>query len=787
MVQVKNSKMLAGSFLILAGLLGSSQGYGQEGRNDGTAAATTTTTTTVSSGEIALPACFVGDGEDEGVNVDEVKVGQYCVDVDNDNRILKHFKNCKASDSTSIFSVTRCLKKAKKSEVAALLKVRVKAKSTGDCDASACTKVAVTEKTGAANDASEDDLVVVKKAGKKGSKASSSDDKSSDVRDRVAKNTHSRSAKDTYQDAQDRYVRIYGFCRGGDAESFLDDVLSQEDKKDVKDSSKDDAVATATTALATAQADLDKKFSAMTAACRDQCLQFAAGMAEIKIPECILKPDDLCKVLRAGDEGTDVYKKYIGIPDDQDVSTSACVPKSIKTRVDGKTFVETGALCSQVFSQACTDAITANKIKDTALCGGKDYANWKTSVAALNDATNALKDAKDAAKTVKESKLALKNCSFDYLVSDKSVNEDGYLSCTSKSIEKATTKCDRELLQAQTDINDNLRYCTSCGGGQGGTCGYGPCKSGISSAAQILSAAGNIAVPLGLGLMNMSMYNHGLNSCNSNYAAYLNTNNNVGTPSLQSNCGAGGGFGMMGGMLGGMMGGMGMNPMMGGMGMNPMMGGMGLNINAGIGNPFLMNGMGGMGMNPMMGGYNPMMGGMTGGYNPMMGGMNGGYNPMMGGMNGGYNPMMGGMNGGMLGQYNPAMTQGNMYGVQQQMMDAQTRMQALNAQNMVMGQSQNQYMYNGMNGGMGMNPMMGGMGLNTGIYNPFAYSGMNTGVNFNAGLNLNLNSGYNPSSYYNPQMMIPQQQYQYQQPLYYQQPQYQPTYQAPGCSANYYC
>jgi hypothetical protein len=296
-----------------------------------------------------------------------------------------------------------------------------------------------------------------------------------------------------------------------------------------------------------------------------------------------------------------------------------------------------------------------------------------------------------------------------------------------------------------------------------GTCG------GPSKAAQIIGAIGGIGVPIGLGLMGLNAYKYGLNSCVSMYNTQMAWASNAGQPPQSPTCGTGG-FGMggfsplfsmgMGGLYGGMNGGLngGLN-----FGFNPM-------LNLGLGGGFNL-GLGG-GFNPMMGGgmyggFNPMMGGgMYGGFNPMMGGgMYGGFNPMMGG---GFNPMMG-------GGFNPMMGGGNgLMGIQQQMMDAQMRMQALAGQRMsyqngmMMGQTG---MYAGMNpnmGGMygGYNPMMGGNLY--GGYNPMMGGSMygypQTGLNVNAGLNLNLGGGlnfggnpygyggYNPYSYggYNP-------------------------------------
>ena len=289
-----------------------------------------------------------------------------------------------------------------------------------------------------------------------------------------------------------------------------------------------------------------------------------------------------------------------------------------------------------------------------------------------------------------------------------------------------------------------------------GTCG------GPSKAAQIIGAIGGIGVPIGLGLMGLNAYKYGLNSCVSMYNTQMAWASNAGQPPQSPTCGTGG-FGMggfsplfsmgMGGLYGGMNGGF-------NMGFNPMMNlGLGGGINMGF-NPMMNLGLGG-GLNL----------GLGGGFNPMMnGGMYGGFNPMMnGGMNGGFNPMMnGGMYGGMYGGYNPMMMGGGngLMGIQQQMMDAQMRMQALAGQSMsyqngmMMGQTG---MYAGMSpnmGGMygGYNPMMnGGM---YGGYNPMMGGSMygypQTGLNVNAGLNLNLggglNFGGNPYGYggYNP-------------------------------------
>ena len=87
------------------------------------------------------------------------------------------------------------------------------------------------------------------------------------------------------------------------------------------------------------------------------------------------------------------------------------------------------------------------------------------------------------------------------------------------------------------------------------SCAYGSCRALGTSA--VISAIGgavqSVGVPLGLGLMNMNMYNRGLSACTSTYAQYLNVNNAVGMPSQAPNCGLGGG--MSGFNSGGMQGG----------------------------------------------------------------------------------------------------------------------------------------------------------------------------------------------------------------------------------------
>ena len=217
-------------------------------------------------------------------------------------------------------------------------------------------------------------------------------------------------------------------------------------------------------------------------------------------------------------------------------------------------------------------------------------------------------------------------------------------------------------------------------------CFYGPCPPGVSKAAQIIGAIGSLAVPLGLGAMNMSMYNRGLSACTAAYALQVQQATYVGLPPMPSQCGIGG-FGM-GGFMGGLggMGGMGMNPfMMGGMGMSPisMMAGLGgLGLNAG-----LSLGLGLGGMNPMMmGGMNPMM---TGGMNPM----------------------------------------GSYMNIQQQMMDSQIRMQEMAAMAMTaqtaygMGYPNMTSAWNMPYYGMGSNPMMFNPMMNNGLY-------LNAGASF---------------------------------------------------------
>ncbi len=279
--------------------------------------------------------------------------------------------------------------------------------------------------------------------------------------------------------------------------------------------------------------------------------------------------------------------------------------------------------------------------------------------------------------------------------------------------------CQSALQAAQDryDLLERTTYCATCGPG-GSTRAGG---TGISKAAQIIGAAGQFLTPIGLGLMNMSMYNRGLNACVQAYTMQVQLAQNVGLPPQSSNCGQGG-FGMGGyGGMGGMGGMGGYNPfgLMGGGGYNPM-GGFG-------GNPF------GFGLNL----------GIGGGFNPMMGG---GYNPMMGGpMGGGFNPM-GGFGG-----------QANMMSVQQQMMDAQSRMQQMQMQNMlIQNGAANGYGLGGQFGAgypsMYGNPMMGGgynpmMGGQYGGYNPMMGAGGSPfGFNLGGMLSgaLTGGTGYNP-------------------------------------------
>ncbi len=320
------------------------------------------------------------------------------------------------------------------------------------------------------------------------------------------------------------------------------------------------------------------------------------------------------------------------------------------------------------------------------------------------------------------------------------------------------SSCADAIDRAQARVDSNI--CVNCNAAnqQANMCLYGPCGGGVSKAAQIISAIGSIGVPIGLGLMNMSMYNRGLQACVAMYNSQVSQSQTVGLPPQNPSCGSGGfgmggfmggmggfgmpgmgGFGMPGMGMGGFgmpgmgMGGFGMPGMgmggfgMPGMGMGGGMGFPGIGINAGIGLGGGMGGMGGMGMFPGMG-----MPGMMG-----MGGM--GMNPMVGNM---------------------MASQQNAMGIQQQMMGYQSAMQEMAAQNMILqstgmmgmgmgGQFGMGYPYFGMGGsGMGGFGGMGGMGV-PGYAGGMFYPGMGgmgglggmggfslPGININAGLNL---------------------------------------------------
>ncbi len=153
------------------------------------------------------------------------------------------------------------------------------------------------------------------------------------------------------------------------------------------------------------------------------------------------------------------------------------------------------------------------------------------------------------------------------------------------------SSCSDAIDRAQARVDSNI--CVNCNAGsqQANTCLYGPCGGGVSKAAQIISAIGSIGVPIGLGLMNMSMYNRGLQACVAMYNSQVTQGQAVGLPPQNPNCGTGG-FGM-GGFMGGM-GGMGF-PGMGGFGMGfPGMGGFGMGMPGMMGMGF--PGMGGFGM-----------------------------------------------------------------------------------------------------------------------------------------------------------------------------------------------
>ncbi len=364
-------------------------------------------------------------------------------------------------------------------------------------------------------------------------------------------------------------------------------------------------------------------------------------------------------------------------------------------------------------------------------------------------------------------------CAVNRATDAKKFNEMDLGTLSVDCLTNVSSTCDVALVNAARVLAAlPPAYCAECNqrGGQGGY------NTGVSKAAQILGAVGSFAAPLGLGLMNMISYNKGLKACVDTYNTQVAQASVVGLPPQASNCGiqAGlGGYGGVGGMTGvggynpfGSAGGGagGYNPFGGGAGgygagggYNPFGGGAGVGIGGGAYgpygpySPYGNTGIGG-GLNiglPSIGfgaGGNPYgnpygAGGGTGygvyPYGAVPGiGAGAGINVGLGNPYSGYGSPYGGIGGGVGGGYQGQL---NMATAQQQMYDAQTRMQLVNSQNLTAqygaangyglgGQYGNGYPYYAGAGGSG--------GLYAGgSYNPYggAYSGSGYGSPYGYG------------------------------------------------------
>jgi len=537
----------------------------------------------------------------------------------------------------------------------------------------------------------------------------------------------------------DEYNVLNNFCGGVSDQLDAMNAKKEDLEKQVKDlsSGMDDL-----------QKAVDAALAKVSANCRDQCITLAtAGDGP-----CGLPPKVIAGLLSKDDLNNGTVTTYFSQPGQSGSQSDLVAAIGARSADQVK-----GDICGVVLGKD-GKAGCVEDVKKNGMVGCDGFHDWLDAANALDTKTKALAQAK--ADLDKLNQAAADNCAIKTYVDAQ--HWDGKLDTASVAcVEKMYSTCPTAL--AQYDVRDNGNgNCVNCGqngggggvyttgggngqvviqsgGGQGGGggistqgqgsyCIYGPCTT--SKAAQIISAIGGIGVPLGLGLMNMSMQNRSLNACVSNYAQMIELSSHVGLPPQASNCGLSYGMSSMGGMgMGGMGMGMGsMYPSMypaGGMGMG--MSGMGLYGSLGLG-------MGSMGMG--MGSMYPSM--------YPAGGMGMGMGSM-------YPSMMGNM--GMMGMYGNAMgaMQGNMMGVQQQMYNAQLQMQHMAAQNMAL--------QNGMyGGGMGMGMGMTGMGMYgypyygmSGMYNPYSMYGGN-GLSGSFGLNLNL-GGNLGGGYYNPYML----------------------------------
>ncbi|MBU6153400.1 MAG: hypothetical protein KGP28_03765 [Bdellovibrionales bacterium] len=611
-----------------------------------------------------LPSCYMEGNGGRVANVG-LSVGDLC---SGDGKVLKLVRPCKGSDNRRILDFSRCLKKASKSDLNRL---------TGHSDPNW-----VDGSSNSGNDG------VSANGNGNGNGTGNTTTTTTTTRNCVITHTcstdtytytHSTSTTDHWE------ILKYG-CP--DLAAYVED--KRVDLSDKKSKLKKD------------EEEL-KKLKAKLSDCHKDCRNFAVKESASK---CYFT-----KVKRVND-----YKKvarYLTQDDFKDPELTGFRDDGQKA---GKTLAQSnfkgsdGEICEKLLEdELCAEFLLDDNLNSC--FEDEDYIAWKAKAKSVAE----LK----AQIAVLEGEVDKNECVIGRTrLPNPKLYEDKSIAC----LEMMVSTCDEYFADLDANHSDDCVDCNRSDSANTNTailnpnasnlCLYGPCPPGVSKAAQIIGAIGSIGVPLGLGAMQMAMYNNGLskysNSLAECYKAYdlqVRQAQYVGLPPQGPNCGIGG-FGMGGfmGGLGGMMGGLGglgmgmMNPMMmGGMGMmNPMMGGLGLGLNAGLS----------LGMNPIMGGMGMM--------NPMMMGGMGMINPMMGGM-GMMNPMMGGM-----GMMNPMMN------VQQQMMESQMRMQEMAAMQMA-AQTAYGMGYPNMMSGMSM-PYFG-MGQNPLMFSPM----MNNGLNFNAG------------------------------------------------------
>ena len=428
--------------------------------------------------------------------------------------------------------------------------------------------------------------------------------------------------------------------------------------------------------------------------CRKDCLRVAVedDKNACHHSKVFKRPADFCSFLTLNDKDfwlQDFLKKNATGQDDCTTAINSTEPRD-----------DTKACGELLRNDACSSHLTGPDFK----CDQKD------KIIAYNNAAREL-DELDKRRAALEGPTKKGYCTVS-TGKDATAAWSNRDSHSLKCLIDIQSSCSDAIDRAQARVDSNI--CVNCNAAnqqQANMCLYGPCGGGVSKAAQIISAIGSIGVPIGLGLMNMSMYNRGIQACVAMYNSQVSQGQTVGLPPQNPNCGTGG-FGM-GGFMGGL-GGMGGFPGMGGMGF-PGMGGMGFPGMGGMGFP----GMGGMGFPGM--GFPGMMGmGMPGiginagiGLGGMMGmGMPGMMGMGMPGMMGMGMPGMMGMGmPGMMGMGMPGMMGMGMPGI------------GINAGIGLGGMP-------GM-GGMGMFPGMGGMGMFPGM------GGMGMpGIGLNAGIGL---------------------------------------------------